>query len=207
VHRIVGTWESGGARVAGTWRVTLPVRLQDTTGDVVHHAGLYSFGSLSTAPEPAYSLDVNVPATDDPDLSPQGWQVEVHVRFSATSSETYVIPAPDGGTTDLSDVYLPQTLGDLAPVLIRGVPGGIAELDEDGLVPVDQLPASFGGLAAIVFTQASPLGSWSITHSLGRLPLIHVYVGGSEVLADVDADLTTATVTFASPASGVAVLA
>jgi hypothetical protein len=198
-----GEWLTASDEPAsGRYVAFLPVRLQDSAGNVIYPAGLIASGPLVDG-----EFTISVPASDDPALSPQGWQLQIDVVFRGAGTERYRIPVPSGSTIELADVVLPYTLGDPAPVLIRGVPGGIAELDEDGLVPVGQLPTGLGGLAAIMFTQASPLGSWTITHSLGRLPLIHVYVGGSEVLADIDADATTATVTFASPASGVAVLA
>jgi hypothetical protein len=202
VPDVHGKWLTGVGLMGGRYVVTLPARLQDAAGNTVYPAGRYASGSLVDG-----EFTVTVPASDDVALSPNGWQIQIDVNFNGHETETYVIPTPAGSTIELADVVLPQTLGDPEPVLIRGVPGGIAELDEDGLVPADQLPASFGGLEAIVFTQASPLGSWSITHDLGRLPLINVYVGSSGVLADIDVDSTTATVTFASPAAGVAVLA
>ena len=60
--------------------------------------------------------------------------------------------------------------------------------------------------AVQVFTQSSPAASWTFIHSLGRLPIVEVYVGGEEWNADVAATSTTVTVTFASPQSGTVVL-
>lgn len=55
--------------------------------------------------------------------------------------------------------------------------------------------------------QASPAGSWPVNHGLGYLPNITVFdLAGSVVLADVTANVLTATVVHATPAAGVAVL-
>jgi hypothetical protein len=63
------------------------------------------------------------------------------------------------------------------------------------------------GGATVTHTQSTPLATWTIPHTLGRLPLVSVYVAGSEVLADIDATSSSVTITFATPTSGVAVLA
>lgn len=66
-------------------------------------------------------------------------------------------------------------------------------------------PAGVGG--AIVHTQASPLATWTIPHTLGRRPAVAVYLdSGEEVEADVTVSNVSVTVTFASPVSGVALL-
>lgn len=54
--------------------------------------------------------------------------------------------------------------------------------------------------------QSTPNASWIINHTFNREPDVAVYVGGQEVDADVAATVTTVTVTFASPQTGVAIL-
>ncbi len=54
--------------------------------------------------------------------------------------------------------------------------------------------------------QSVPNASWVISHTFNREPDVAVYVGGQEVDADVAATVTTVTVTFASPQTGVAIL-
>ncbi len=54
--------------------------------------------------------------------------------------------------------------------------------------------------------QSTPSSSWIISHTFNREPDVAVYVGGQEVDADVAATVTTVTVTFASPQTGVAIL-
>jgi hypothetical protein len=204
VHRIIGTWESGGARVPGTYRVILPVRITDTTGNLVHHKGIYASGNLTVSG--STSLDINVPATNDVDLSPQGWQIIVQAFFTAGGSETYVIPAPDAGTTDLSDVVLPETLGEPEPVLIRGVAGGIAELDADGdVIDADGAKVTGGGSALTNYSQVSALTGYPATFppTIGATGVTAV-AGNDARLTDTRTP-TNSSVTNAKVAVGAAV--
>jgi hypothetical protein len=63
-----------------------------------------------------------------------------------------------------------------------------------------------GDAAALVWTQSTPLATWTIPHSLARLPSVAVYIGGELVLAPTTSTTTTVTITFPSPQSGFAIL-
>jgi hypothetical protein len=98
-------------------------------------SGTYATGALNTtAGQPSFALDI--PASNDPDISPTGWQATIKITFADSSAaETYVIPIPISAVTtgiDLIGVTLPQNLPPPTPVLIKGIPGGIAGLDTDG---------------------------------------------------------------------------
>lgn len=55
--------------------------------------------------------------------------------------------------------------------------------------------------------QASPAGTWTISHTLGRRPDVDIYsLAGELLFADVIADATQAVITFAVPTAGTAVL-
>lgn len=59
------------------------------------------------------------------------------------------------------------------------------------------------GAGALVWTQPTPLATWTFSHSLGRKPLVAVIVGGVEVIADVEfPDDMTVVVTHATPQTG-----
>lgn len=61
--------------------------------------------------------------------------------------------------------------------------------------------------AGIEFVKATPEAEWTITHGLGRRPLVAVYLAtGEEVEADVVSDATQVVVTFPSPTAGSVVL-
>lgn len=95
--RIYGTWRNlDGTLKAGSYKVTFPQRVTNATDDVIVPAGTFAAGQLSTAPDAAPSLDFQCPATDDPDNTPNGWQVTITVSFSevGVKSETYVIDVP-----------------------------------------------------------------------------------------------------------------
>jgi hypothetical protein len=69
-------------------------------------------------------------------------------------------------------------------------------------------PAAGGAGSAQVFAQATPAATWVIPHGFGRRPLVAVYdASGAELLADLAADASAVTVTFAQPTAGSAVLA
>ncbi len=143
--RVVGTWHNlDGSRRTGTYKVTIPVRVTNTTDDVIIPAGVAMQGTLEVD-SGAPSLDIQVPSNTDPDNSPAGWQVVIDVTFPDAAGEKYVIDTPVDGVVNLRTVVLAASIPAPQPVLIRGVPGGLAELDETGKVPVDQIPDGIGG--------------------------------------------------------------
>lgn len=69
-------------------------------------------------------------------------------------------------------------------------------------------PAAGGAGSAQVHTQATPAATWTIPHSFGRRPVTAVFdAAGAQMLADISADASAVTVTFANPTAGSAVLA
>lgn len=131
--RIYGTWKNvDGSPKPGSYHVTFPVRVV-VDGTVIPTTRFS--GTLNTSGSGA-SLDFNCPATDDPDVTPNGWQVTVTVVFNDGSApETYTLDVPlaSAGTgINLADVVLPQTLPATQSLIYRGVPGGLAEYDSDG---------------------------------------------------------------------------
>lgn len=63
-----------------------------------------------------------------------------------------------------------------------------------------------GSSGGFQHNQTTPSASWSIPHSLGRLPNVQIYISGAVVIADVAATASLVTVVFPSATSGVAVL-
>jgi hypothetical protein len=80
------------------------------------------------------------------------------------------------------------------------------DLDPRIMARIEQQVGGGGNNVAQRHIQSVPAGSWVISHSFNREPDVAVYVGGQEVDADVSATVTTVTVTFASPQTGVAIL-
>lgn len=131
-HRVLGTWNrQDGTMRAGTYKATVPVRVTNQTDRVIIPSGVFAEGALNTTPG-VPSLDLLLPATNDTDNLPQGWQMVLEVTFLDAAGERYDLDLPVGGETDLVDVILTQTLPIPREMLVRGVPGGIAELDADG---------------------------------------------------------------------------
>ena len=53
------------------------------------------------------------------------------------------------------------------------------------------------------FDVVSPAGTWTITHGLGRVPAVQVFLASGEaILPDITVDATHITATFASPRAG-----
>lgn len=140
--RVYGTWRGqDGAMLAGTYKVTIPVRVTNATDDAIIPAGVFASGALNTT-EGLPSLDVQAPASNDPDNAPTGWQVTVEVTFTGATGEKYVLTTPVGGSINLRTVVLAATIPNAQTILVRGVPGGLAELDSTGVVKSAQLPTT-----------------------------------------------------------------
>lgn len=98
-------------------------------------------------------------------------------------------------------VYLPRAE--------LGQPNGVATLGADGKLTFAQRPpGSGGGGDSFEYTQASPAASWIIDHNLSRKVHVTVFdVLANVVYADVEHGTPNqATVTFADPFAGSAVL-
>lgn len=54
--------------------------------------------------------------------------------------------------------------------------------------------------------QESPAATWSLPNPTGRLCGVDIFVGGEQVIADVDVTPTSIVVTFAAPVTGSVVL-
>lgn len=67
-------------------------------------------------------------------------------------------------------------------------------------------PRGPAGGGAVVYPVSVASATWTLTHNLGRLPMINVYVAGAQVDADIDVTTTHAVITFAAPATGYAVI-
>ena len=137
--RVHGTWvNQDGTMKAGSYKVDMPVRVTNATDDVIIPKGTFSSGALNTT-SGLPSLDVQIPCGDDPDNSPSGFQPVLSVTFTDAPGEQYALDAPvalsgDVDGIDLVDVVLTTTLPTPAPVLIKGVAGGIAAIDSNGNV-------------------------------------------------------------------------
>lgn len=132
--RVFGTWRGqSGTMLGGTYKVTIPARVTNQTDDVIVPKGVYATGPLNTTPGTP-SFDMQIPCNDDPDNSPAGWQPVLEITFATTGleGEKYLLDTPVGVDVNLRTVILAATIPAAQMVLIRGVPGGLAELDSDG---------------------------------------------------------------------------
>lgn len=148
--RVYGTWrgQDGGLR-AGTYKVTIPVRITNATDDVIIPAGVYAEGALQTSVNGSPSLDVQVPATDDPDNLETGWKVRIEVRFTdGAAAETYQIDVPYASAgVNLRTIVLSPNPTVQAAQLKVGLAGGLARLDSDGdVVDADGIKVTAGGI-------------------------------------------------------------
>ena len=83
------------------------------------------------------------------------------------------------------------------PIVLTPVPGPPGEPGPPGV--------GVAG-AAHIHTQTTPAATWTITHPLGRLPTVGLYIGGDAADTDATATATTVVLTFAAPTAGTAVL-
>lgn len=116
-----------------------------------------------------------------------------------------IINFPDSGT----NVITRQEVG---PVVIRsgnpGIPG--AKGDPPSAQEIGALVTQYLGdnpiSSGVLFTQNSPLASWTIPNTLGRLCAVDIFVDGELVLADVTVSNSQVVISFPQPTAGVAVL-
>lgn len=182
-HRVYGTWNNlNSTRKAGDYVAMLGTRVTNETDDVIVPLGLVASGSLNTVNMAAPSLDLLVPANDDPDNTPNGWLISLTVTFSdGAPPESYVLDTPLGGETNLREIIFPQEISGEPNGFLRGVAGGIAGLDADGdVIDADgnKVVAGGGGgideteLQTYLDTHAQPLANTTdSTGGAGRLAL------------------------------------
>lgn len=178
--RVFGTWRGmDGALKAGTYKVSIPARITNVTDDAIIPAGQYASGALQVAVSGSPSLDLLVPATDDPDNAETGWKVTVDVTFPDATAERYVIdvpvanrPIPDGGNgngVNLRTCAMPTTIPQQVALYKVGVPGGLAQLDGSGqVIDANGDPVTGGGLSTVAstdITDATAVGRSVLTSS------------------------------------------
>jgi hypothetical protein len=89
----------------------------------------------------------------------------------------------------------------------RGPAGMIAALDRDPLGAIAAVIGPPGSGSSPLRRDASLAATWTLSHSLGRIPAVQVFLASGEaVLTDVAADSAQVTVTFASPQQGFVLL-
>ena len=132
--------DADGRRLAGSYSTRIDSRLTSTEGDdTIIPAGIVpsACGYLSTD-DRRRSLDIKVPATDDPEIREDGWRVIITVVFCGRrGSETYVLEdIPAGSEINLADV-VPIVFPEggqvpTSPVIIHGEDGvGIEDITYD----------------------------------------------------------------------------
>jgi len=137
LSRVHCLWYSQGAGSnlkPGTYKVTIPARITSAVDDSVVPAGVWDSGDLNVrAGSP--SLDILVPATDDPDILERGWKVVIEVKFTDTSAvpEKYIIDVPVSGEVNLRGI---TPVGSSNPPMTStipiGAPGGFVLYDKNG---------------------------------------------------------------------------
>ena len=130
-----------GVGATGSVTFTIPQACRTNDGYVIGNLP----ATVATVTNGAFT--VSLPATDDPNVIPQGWVYTVAVATDAyvgvfqaalpstPSVTTFAAMTPVSGTTPVA-VYVPLTA--------VGVASGVASLGVDGKVPAGQLPAGAG---------------------------------------------------------------
>lgn len=90
-------------------------------------------------------ISVVLPATDDPHWTPSSYKIVINVLGGKPPlRRTFSVPYDSTGDLDLTDLLnLPAPTPGQSYILLasKGVPGGVATLDENGLIPSSQIPA------------------------------------------------------------------
>lgn len=143
--RTFGTWRNGdGTLKAGAYTVELLTRVTNHTDDDIIPAGPFLNGNLQTLNNASPSLDVMLPASDDPD-NDQTAILRITVTFADKSTtEVYVPSIPiadrpiaDGGTglgVDLRKILLGDAVTVASTQYRVGIANGLALLNGAGQV-------------------------------------------------------------------------
>ncbi|HKY59223.1 MAG TPA: hypothetical protein VJL80_14395 [Aeromicrobium sp.] len=206
--RVFGSWaqpdpsaadDADWVRSAGTYTVTYPGRITNADDDNMWTGGVYETGSLSTVPGEE-SLDIMIPATDDPSIEQVGIKATVTINVNGTR-EVYVIDVPTaarpvetGGTgagVNLRTIALASSIGPAIALYGVGTPGGLAKLSSDGLSVVDKdgnpIAGGEGGVAGVS----------SVNGRIGIVTLSKADVGltNADNTSDANKPVSTATQT------------
>jgi hypothetical protein len=103
-----------------------------STGDDTIIAPFEAQATLDGAGE----FTIDLPATDDPQWTPQGWSYGVTITVSgSTLSGSLEVPHDHVGEIDISDHFTPEAPSAGASYILitqKGIAGGVAALDADG---------------------------------------------------------------------------
>ena len=144
--QVIGTWRKlDGTLRPGRFKITYP-RVTNVTDDVIIPAGVFADGDLNVQPG-ARSLDLSLPATDDPDNAEDAFTITIAITFTDAAAETYNVAVPVGGIVNLRTIIpAVSSIPVQQPQLKMGVPGGLAILDALGRVlDGDGTPVVGGG--------------------------------------------------------------
>ena len=212
--RVYATWvKHDNRKHEGTYTVSVSHRLTNSVDDTIIPAGVFAAGRLDTRPD-VPSLDILVPATDDPDIIESGWTITISVNFPEPYRDekwTIEVPlaTPPPGI-NLRSLVLPDLLdGDPADVFIKlGEPGGVALLNDAGFVvnADGSLPGVGASSGVIVHEQMTPAATWTVTNALARPCAAAIIIDGELVEADVAITTEYVVVSFPSPQQGTLVL-
>lgn len=125
--------DASGAAVRGSVTFTLDTPLLDAGASTVIIETEYTVALDSTG-----SFAVDLPATDDPDVDPNGWTWKLTPNFTGADSLTFSLPAslaPSVDVTVLSPA-LPTPSPTYSYVLTSaiGAPSGVAPLNVSGTI-------------------------------------------------------------------------
>lgn len=137
--------------------------------------GLLMYGNMiAELDEDAHGvLDVNLVASNDPNINPSGWQYAVVESFRGIPDRTYHIATPRGsGTIELLDVAPPVPPDAAArPVLsvngVRPAVGGDVTLPAGGTEG-----AAGGGRFAVTLGAAAAGAPVTVSHGLGTVDVV-----------------------------------
>ncbi|CAM5330942.1 polysaccharide deacetylase family protein [Streptomyces aurantiogriseus] len=173
-----------GAPMQGTVTFTPSQKyVTDPTADVL----IFS-APLVTTLDADGAFSIEVPATDDPDITPQGFTWQVVESFNRKSGRTFSIAVPQDTPEPGIDLVTvaPVLPADNVSYIVTSIDGETgtvdltgkyAPLDEDGKVPVENLPsissgvASVNGASGIVSLAAADVGAVPITGGTMQGPL------------------------------------
>ena len=126
-----------GSPVTGSIKLTIQNRVVSATDGEIFPEGSTQTVALGTE---TGSVSVNLPAVDDPDISPDNWSIKIEEKFTGLTGRTYYIQPTlamlelDPPGLNLCTIILDDNNSKPTIAEMKGVPGGVAALNDQGKV-------------------------------------------------------------------------
>lgn len=173
-------------------------------------AALYPTKAIGALVGPGRYVDI---VSTDANVTPKPfqWRIQYALEGLPEQPDSILFNAPAGSVQSLADL----TPVDLAPSIVkvvsdedrRAAEAAAAAAQDSALAAAEsaaEAASGPGGSAGGEFPRSGT--SWSVTHNLGRRPVVELYVNDERVFSKVTSTTTVAVAEFPTPQTGLMVV-